>query len=34
MLEARDTGNLHFVMNQQKNLRENLQTRTVLLLNM
>jgi len=28
MLDARDTSNLHFVVNQQKNLRENIQSRT------
>ena len=29
MLDTRETGNLHFVLNQQKNLRENLQSRSV-----
>jgi hypothetical protein len=29
MLGIRDTGNLHFVMDQQKNLRENLQSHSV-----
>lgn len=29
MLDTRDTDNLHFVMNQQKNLRENFHSRSV-----